>query len=197
MLVEEADGRPRLTFRSRTGQAVLEDVSVEIASEVLQEGDRWGALAASELLELDDDDVPHAVSPAFAKTEELVELAPRERMGIAFGKLAAAVTALIAHLADGTRHITAAERSAWNGAADAAHAHVSDTTRHITSAERGAWNAAHAAANAAMPRAGGQFTGNVLAAGTNRAGASLRNSEVYHAGMGAHAATDRLIFVRK
>lgn len=197
MLVEEADGKPRLTFRSRAGQAVLEDVSVEIASEVLQEGDRWGALAASELLELDDDDVPHAVSPAFAKTEELVELAPRERMGIAFGKLAAAVTALIAHLADGTRHITAAERSAWNGVADAAHAHVSDTTRHITSAERGAWNAAHAAANAAMPRAGGQFTGNVLAAGTNRAGASLRNSEVYHAGMGAHAATDRLIFVRK
>ena len=39
LLVGEADGRPRLTFRSRAGQAVLEDVSVELASEVLRPGE--------------------------------------------------------------------------------------------------------------------------------------------------------------
>lgn len=58
MLVEEADGRPRLTFRSRQGAAVLEDVSVEVSSAVLRAGDRWGALAANTLLELDEDGVP-------------------------------------------------------------------------------------------------------------------------------------------
>ena len=58
LLVGEADGRPRLTFRSRAGQAVLEDVSVELASEVLRPGDRWGALAANTLLALDEDGAP-------------------------------------------------------------------------------------------------------------------------------------------
>ena len=30
MIVQEADGKPRLTFRNRQGAAVLEDVSVEV-----------------------------------------------------------------------------------------------------------------------------------------------------------------------
>lgn len=58
MLVEETDGQPRLTFRSRQGTAVLEDVSVEVSSAVLRAGDRWGALAANTLLALDGDGVP-------------------------------------------------------------------------------------------------------------------------------------------
>lgn len=112
LIVRETDGRLRLTFRSRTGAAVLEDVSAEISSEVLQAGDRWGALAANELLELDDDGVPHAVAPDFTPAQAPAALAPRERMSAAFGKLAA-------HLADGARHVTAAERAAWNAKANA------------------------------------------------------------------------------
>ena len=31
MIVQEADGKPRLTFRNRQGAAVLEDVAVEVS----------------------------------------------------------------------------------------------------------------------------------------------------------------------
>ena len=58
LLVQETDGKPRLTFRNRQGEAVLEDVSAEIASTVLRAGDRWGALAANLLLALDEDEAP-------------------------------------------------------------------------------------------------------------------------------------------
>ena len=67
MIVQEADGKPRLTFRNRQGAAVLEDVAVEVSSSVQQQGDAWGALAANLLLELDDDDVPYAVAPEFMR----------------------------------------------------------------------------------------------------------------------------------
>lgn len=114
MIVQEADGKPRLTFRSRQGTAVLEDVSVEVSSTVLQAGDAWGALAANVLLELDDDDVPVAVAPDFTPAATPAALTPRETMRSAFGKLAAAVSALTAHLADTVKHITSAERTRWN-----------------------------------------------------------------------------------
>lgn len=58
MLVREADGRPRLTFRNRQGAVALEDVSVEIASTLLQAGDRWGAREANLLLARDEDGAP-------------------------------------------------------------------------------------------------------------------------------------------
>ena len=114
LIVQEADGKPRLTFRSRQGTAVLEDVSVEVASTVLQAGDAWGALAANVLLELDDDGVPYAVAPDFSPDAAPAALTPREAMRSAFAKLAAAVSALIAHLADTAKHITSAERTRWN-----------------------------------------------------------------------------------
>ena len=58
MIVQEADGKPRLTFRSRQGAALLEDVSVEVASDILQQGDAWGAREANLLLEKDADGLP-------------------------------------------------------------------------------------------------------------------------------------------
>ena len=61
--MQEADGKPRLTFRNRQGTAVLEDVAVEVSSTVQQAGDAWGALAANSLLELNDSGVPYAVAP--------------------------------------------------------------------------------------------------------------------------------------
>lgn len=56
--MQEADGKPRLTLRSRSGAALLQDVAVEIASPILQQGDAWGALEANLLLRRDDDGVP-------------------------------------------------------------------------------------------------------------------------------------------
>lgn len=55
LIVQEPDGKPRLTFRARDGAAVLADVSVEVASRVQQQGDAWGALHANLLLALDGD----------------------------------------------------------------------------------------------------------------------------------------------
>lgn len=41
------------------------------------------------------------------------------------------------HTKDTTKHVTAAERTKWNGAAE----HISDTVKHITAVERTKWNA--------------------------------------------------------
>ena len=48
MIVQEADGKPRLTFRNRQGATVLEDVAVEVSSTVQQQGDSWDILMAKQ-----------------------------------------------------------------------------------------------------------------------------------------------------
>lgn len=53
-------------------------------------------------------------TPIYEEAEAPAELVSGETLAEAFGKIAAAVSALIGHLADGVRHITAAERTAWN-----------------------------------------------------------------------------------
>ena len=78
MIVQEADGKPRLTFRNRQGAAVLEDVAVEVSSTVQQQGDAWGALAANLLLELDDDGGRVTLGPKGELTMQRGRL-PRER----------------------------------------------------------------------------------------------------------------------
>lgn len=54
----------------------------------------------------------------------------------------AAASDLTAHIQDAVKHITAAERTAWNGKLDSASltAHTENTTVHITADERAAWN---------------------------------------------------------
>ena len=63
-------------------------------------------------------------TPTYTAASSPAALTSGETLSAAFAKLAAAVTALIAHLADATKHITAAERTKWNGAAGAQHAHA-------------------------------------------------------------------------
>lgn len=88
---------------------MLEDVAVEVSSSVQQQGDAWGALAANLLLELDDDDVPYAVAPEFMPAAAPAALISREKLATAFGKLAAAVSALISHMGDKNNpHVTTA-----------------------------------------------------------------------------------------
>lgn len=55
------------------------------------------------------------IIPVYVKSENLVPLVSGEKLSVAFGKLAKAVSELISHLADNVRHITASERSKWNG----------------------------------------------------------------------------------
>ena len=82
---------------------------MEVSSTVQQQGDAWGALEANLLMELDDDDVPYAVAPEFTPAAAPAALTPREKLATAFGKLAAAVSALISHMVDKTNPHTKSE----------------------------------------------------------------------------------------
>lgn len=53
-------------------------------------------------------------TPTYTAASAPAALTSGEKLSAAFGKIAAAISALIAHLADSVRHVTAAERSAWN-----------------------------------------------------------------------------------
>lgn len=109
------------------------------------------------------------------------------------------------HIGDSTRHITAAERTAWNaketteGAQQKANAvqnnlnsHTNNTTVHITATERTNWNAKETtsgaqskanaaennAKNASLPRSGGTISGNLNITGTAR----VNGNDIWHAG---------------
>lgn len=57
-------------------------------------------------------------------------------------------------------------------------------------------NAAQNTANNAMPKSGGNFTGNVVAYGSNRRGGNIRNIETCDSGWGG-VSTNRIITIRK
>ncbi len=61
--VNEADGKIRLTFYNRDGSIALQDINVEVSSEIVQQGDRWSASAANQLLRLDENGAPVLAIP--------------------------------------------------------------------------------------------------------------------------------------
>lgn len=58
MVVDEPDSVARVNLINRDGSVALHEVSVELASPVVQQGDSWGAKEANLLLQIDDDGVP-------------------------------------------------------------------------------------------------------------------------------------------
>jgi len=81
------------------------------------------------------------------------------------GALAQQSKALDTHAKNNTLHVTAAERSKWNGKAEASalNTHAQNTTLHVTAAERSAWNAKAAGnhSHSYLPLSGGTLTGNL------------------------------------
>lgn len=71
-------------------------------------------------------------TPTYTEATTLAKLTSGEKLSTAMGKIAKAVADLITHLADTTKHITAAERTAWNGKAAGSHNHDS---RYYTETE--------------------------------------------------------------
>lgn len=61
--------------------------------------------------------------PTYTAASSLSALTSGEKLSLAFGKIAKAVGDLISHLADNVSHITAAERTSWNGKAAGTHTH--------------------------------------------------------------------------
>mgnify|MGYP004472287855 CR=1 FL=1 len=71
-------------------------------------------------------------TPTYTEATTPAKLTSGEKLSAAMGKIAKAVADLITHLADTTKHITAAERTAWNGKAAGSHNHDS---RYYTETE--------------------------------------------------------------
>lgn len=63
-------------------------------------------------------------TPTYTVAAENAALSSGEKLSVAFGKIAKAVASLISHLADTVGHITAAERTTWNGKANGTHTHT-------------------------------------------------------------------------
>lgn len=64
-------------------------------------------------------------TPTYTEAGTLTALTSGEKLSAAFGKISKAVKDLISHIGDNVRHITAAERTAWNGKAAGSHNHDS------------------------------------------------------------------------
>ena len=77
-------------------------------------------------------------TPTYTQASTLTALKSGEKLGAVMGKLARAVRSLIDHLADKVSHVTAAERTAWNGKADGSHTHgASDINKGTLGVTRG------------------------------------------------------------
>lgn len=63
-------------------------------------------------------------TPTHTEATTLETLTSGEKLSVAFGKIKKAISSLISHLADTTKHITSTERTTWNGKADGSHSHI-------------------------------------------------------------------------
>lgn len=76
-------------------------------------------------------------TPTFSVAGTLAALVSGEKLSVSMGKIAKAVSDLIAHLADTTKHITAAERTSWNGKAAGSHTHQASDITGVLPVSRG------------------------------------------------------------
>lgn len=63
-------------------------------------------------------------TPSYTVASANAALSSGEKLSVAFGKIAKAVSSLISHLADTTVHVTSSERTTWNGKANGTHTHT-------------------------------------------------------------------------
>ena len=66
-------------------------------------------------------------TPTYVAATENTALSSGEKLSIAFGKIAKAISSLISHLTDSVAHITSAERTKWNNKADVSHTQAAST----------------------------------------------------------------------
>lgn len=110
-------------------------------------------------------------TPTYTQASALANLVSGEKLSVSFGKIMKAIADLISHLADTTKHITAAERTAWNGKAPGSHNH---DDRYYTENEMDSRLGDY------LPLAGGTMTGNLT--GKYIAGTWLQSKEAVDLG---------------
>lgn len=77
------------------------------------------------------------LTPTYTEAETLTTIESGEALSVAFGKIKKAISSLISHIADTTKHITATERTTWNGKAPTSHASTATTYGVGTSSNYG------------------------------------------------------------
>lgn len=77
-----------------------------------------GVSAINETININDE------APTYTEATTLTTLTSGEKISVAFGKIKKAISSLISHIADTTKHITSAERTSWNAKANASHTHT-------------------------------------------------------------------------
>lgn len=75
--------------------------------------------------------------PDYTEATTLTNILSGETIAVAFGKIKRAITSLISHLADTTKHITATERVTWDSKAPSSHASTGTTYGVGTSSNYG------------------------------------------------------------
>jgi len=109
--------------------------------------------------------VPNVVTndqtPTYSESAGVLNLTSGEKLSAALGKIAKAVRELISHIGDNVRHVTAAERGAWNGKAAGSHTH---DDRYYTESETDSKLAGKAASNHSHPAASASAAGLMSAA---------------------------------
>lgn len=75
--------------------------------------------------------------PDYTEATTLTNILSGETIAVAFGKIKRAITSLISHLADTTKHITATERVTWDAKAPSSHASTGTTYGVGTSSNYG------------------------------------------------------------
>ncbi len=71
-----------------------------------------------------DEKLKEVDTPTYVVASENAALSSGEKLSVAFGKIAKAISTLISHIADATSHITPAERTTWNSKANGTHTHT-------------------------------------------------------------------------
>lgn len=89
------------------------------------------------------------INVGFSEDQKLKELESGERLSVLMGKLAKGVKDLIAHLADNVRHVTTAERTAWNSKAAGDHTHTAADVGALTNIKIGTVTTGAAGSSAA------------------------------------------------
>lgn len=82
-------------------------------------------------------------TPTYTVASANENLISGEKLSVAFGKIAKAISSLISHLADSVSHITEAERTAWNSKANGTHTHtksqITDFPTSLPASDVSAW----------------------------------------------------------
>ena len=109
--------------------------------------------------------VPNVVTndqtPTYSESAGVSNLTSGEKLSAALGKIAKAVRELISHIGDNVKHVTAAERGAWNGKAAGSHTH---DDRYYTESETDSKLAGKAASNHSHTAASASAAGFMSAA---------------------------------